>query len=190
MQTVIFHHEKEAAVPLKKTYTKVDVQAALDLAEGHKFSSFQSVWGGNDSHYVRKEHRDKSGTLRKVTENHVPGDERERISSDEAHTKRNHVKGFQEPQYVGNKSRYADLLTCLEATAEVLNSPKGQAALQEMDDDSTIREKKINGDVVGAWYGDKGDGIAKKIKHISLIIMRLGEDTLWLHTSYPKEFIT
>ena len=94
---------------LKKTYTKIDVQAALDLAEGHKFSSFTSVWGGNDSHFKTKEHKDKEGKVRATTTVYSPGAEAEKISDDVGHTKRNHVKGHQESAYVGTKSRFDDV---------------------------------------------------------------------------------
>ncbi len=173
---------------LKKTYTKIDVQAALDLAEGHKFSSFTSIWGGNDSHFKTKEHKDKEGKVRATTTVYAPGAEAEKISDDVGHTKRNHVKGHQESAYVGTKSRFDDLNACLGATVEVLNSVKGQTALQSMDDDEAIRDRKIRCDLTGDWYGDAGDGVKKKIKDVTLIVMRLGTDTLWLHTSYPTGF--
>jgi hypothetical protein len=174
---------------LARVYTTVDVQAALDLAEGHKFSSFSMVWGGNDSHFKTVEHKDKTGAVRAVTQKYQPGPEAETVSDDEGHTKRNHVKGFQGSAYEGQKSRFDDLPTCLAATAEVLNSAKGQAVLQAMDADASIRDRKIRADVTGDWYGDKGDGVKKKIADVTVIVMRLGSDTLWLHTSYPTGFV-
>ena len=179
-------------MPLTKTYTIADVKAAIDLAEGHKFSSFSMVWGGNDSHYQNKDIvNPKTGVLIKtVTKYQPPPDEAEKISDDTGHTLRNHVKGHQAAQYVGAKSRYEDLPTCLGATAEALNSDKGQQALQAMDADLALRDRKIRVDVTGAWYGDASDGVKKKIKDVTVIFMRLGTDTLWIHTSYPTGFVT
>ena len=185
-----FNHPHDTTMALKKSYTKIDVQAALDLAEGHRFSSFVTVWGGNDSHFQTREHRDREGKLRATTTVYAPGLEAEKVSDDVGHTKRNHVKGHQETEYVGTKSCFDDLNTCLGATTEVLNSVKGQTALQEMDDDTSIRDRKIRCDLTGDWYGDAGDGVKKKIRDVTVIVMRLGTDTLWLHTSYPTGFVT
>ena len=175
---------------LARTYTTAEVKAAIDLAEGHKFSSFTMVWGGNDSHYQSVEIKDKSGNVIKTLSKYKPGDEAEKISDDVGHTLRNHVNGHQAQQYVGTKSRYDDLPTCLGATCEALNSVKGQQSLQLMDGDPSIRDRKIRVDVTGTWYGDSSDGVKKKIKDVTVIVMRLGTDTLWIHTSYPTGFIT
>ena len=148
------------------------------------------MWGGNDSHFKTVQHKDKSGKVRATTVKYAPGDEAEVVSDDTGHTLRNHVGGSQAAEYIGKKSRFADLTACLGATAEVLNSSKGQSALQAMDDDPSIRDRKIRADVTGSWYGDAGDDVAKKIKDVTMIVMRLGTDTLWLHTSYPTGFVT
>ncbi|HEV2319440.1 MAG TPA: hypothetical protein VGV18_06805 [Verrucomicrobiae bacterium] len=178
-------------MPLKRKYTKADVQAAIDLAEGHRFSSFTTVWGGNDSHYqnvdiINPKTKLKIKTLSKYA---PPANEAEKVSDDVGHTKRNHVKGSQGAEYAGKKSRYASIEDCLQATTEALNSEQGQKALGMMDDDPAIRERKIRVATSGDWYGDAGDGASKKINDVTVILMRLGDETLWIHTSYPTGFV-
>jgi hypothetical protein len=178
-------------MPLKRKYTKADVQEAIDRAEKHRFSSYTTVWGGNDSHFKDVPIiNTKTGVLIKTITKYAPGDEAETVSDDVGHTKRNHVKGCQEAGYVGKKSRYSTLEDCLEATTEGLNSEQGQKALEAMDGDATIRDRKIRAGMAGNWYGDAGDDVKKKINDITMIVMRLGGETLWIHTSYPTGFVT
>ena len=50
-------------------------------------------------------------------------------------------------------------------------------------------DRKITENIAGNWYGDKGDGATKKVERASCTIMKLGTNTLWVHTSYPTNFI-
>lgn len=176
---------------LKRKYTKADVQEAIDRAEGHRFSSYVTVWGGNDSHYQNVDIiNTKTGVkIKTITKYAPPADEAEKVSDDVGHTKRNHVKGCQEAEYVGKKSRYATLEDCLQATTEALNSDQGQKALEAMDGDATIRDRKMRVGMTGNWYGDAGDDVTKKINDVTVIAMRLGGETIWIHTSYPTGFV-
>ena len=133
---------------LKRNYSKADVKAAIDLAEGHRFSSYTTVWGGNNSHFkdvdiIHPKTKEKIKTITKYT---PPADETEKVSDDVGHTLRNHVNGCQEASYVGVKSRYDSLEDCLSATVEALNSVKGQDALEAMDKDPSLRDRKIRVD--------------------------------------------
>ncbi|HEV2391966.1 MAG TPA: hypothetical protein VG146_06340 [Verrucomicrobiae bacterium] len=177
---------------LKRKYTKAEIKSAIDLAEGHRFSSYISVWGGNDSHFQDVDiiNTKTNVKVKTITKYSPPANEAEKVSDDTGHTLRNHVKGHQEASYVGQKSRYDSLEDCLQATAEALNSDKGQTALEEMDADAAIRDRKLRVDVTGAWYGDAADGVKKKIKDVTVIVMRLGQETLWIHTSYPTGFVS
>jgi hypothetical protein len=178
-------------MPLKRRYTKAEIKAAIDLAEGHRFSSFSMVWGGNDSHYKNVDiiNSKTNVKIKTITKYAPPEAEVEKVSDDTGHTLRNHVKGHQEASYVGHKSRYDSLEDCMQATAEAVNSAKGQAALEAMDGDPAVRDKKIRVDLAGDWYGDAGDGVKKKINDVTVILMRLGDATLWVHTSYPTGFV-
>jgi hypothetical protein len=101
-----------------------------------------------------------------------------------------HVKGTEE----AGKSTYEDEYEAVMCTRELLNGSAGQKALGDLDvmpiDDpqSNIRFKAP---VVGAWYGFPSNSTTKK-KIISAVcvIMKLGADTLWIHTSYPDKFQT
>jgi hypothetical protein len=182
---------REGADAVSKTYSTADVKAAIDLAEGHRYSSFTMVWGGNDSHFQPQVITNKKTgeVIKTIYKYQPPPDEAEKVSGDEAHTLRNHVKGHQAPEYEGKKSRYDDLQTCLEATREALNSSKVQEELGKMDADQSITERKISTGVAGNYYGDGGDDVKKKIEWVTIIVMRLGTDTLWIHTSYPTSFV-
>jgi hypothetical protein len=178
-------------MPLKRKYTKAEVQAAIELAEGHRFSSFTTVWGGNESHYQNVDifNTRTKVKIKTISKYAPPADEAEKVSDDVGHTKRNHVKGCQGAEYAGTKSRYASMEDCLQATTEALNSDQGQKALEAMDADATIRDRKIRVGMSGDWYGDAGDGATKKINDVTVIMMRLGDTTLWIHTSYPTGFV-
>lgn len=61
---------------------------------------------------------------------------------------------------------------------------------ESLDADAALRDRKIRVDMLGSWYGDAGDDVKKKINDIAVILMRLGEQTLWIHTSYPTGFVS
>jgi hypothetical protein len=174
-------------MPLQKIYDAASVKAAIERAEGHHFSSFSSVYGATDYDWGVQEFRDKKGVVRHTRP--VFKGPKEAVSADVGHTLRNHVKGKQASNYVGEKSRYNDLFTCIQATRELLNSPTGQAKLKELDGDNVNVDRKIQADLAGHWYGDNSDGSTKKITRATCIVMKLGPDTLWIHTSYPTKFI-
>jgi hypothetical protein len=89
------------------------------------------------------------------------------------------------------------LLNCAQGK-KMLNrldqAAKRQAAKGQTDPDypgsfvdNDIPNRKIEADITGDWYGfDKG--VKKKIMRASCQTMKLGEDVLWIHTSYPCKF--
>lgn len=173
-------------MPLVRLYDYATVKAAIDRAEGHHFSSFTMVYGATDYDWEVKEHKDKQGVVRHRQE--VFKGPKEQVSSDVGHTLRNHVKGKQTSSYVGSKSRYNDLFTCISVTVELLNSVSGQEKLQSLDAGGAV-DRKIVGNPTGVWYGDKGDGVTRKIERATCTVMKLGTNTLWIHTSYPTHFV-
>ena len=173
-------------MPLKKIYDYAAVKAAMDRAEGHHFSSFISVYGATDYDWKVQEFKDNQGVVRFSKD--VFDGPKESVSSDVGHTLRNHVKSQQATEYVGTKSRYNDLHTCMKVTMELLNGTGGQSKLKSLDASDAGMDRKITENVQGNWYGDKGDGASKKISRASCTIMKLGPDTLWIHTSYPTNF--
>lgn len=174
-------------MPLAKVYDYALVKAAIDRSEGHHFSSFSTVYGATEYDWDVQEFKDKSGAVRFRKE--VFKGPAEQVSSDVGHTLRNHVKSKQAAEYVGSKSRYNDLFTCVSVTMELLNSAAGQSKLQSLDAGGGAVDRKIVDNLTGNWYGDKGDGVAKKIERATCTVMRLGPDTLWIHTSYPTHFV-
>jgi hypothetical protein len=172
-------------MPLAKTYDYAAVKAAIELAEGHLFSSFNSIYGATEYDWSVQEFKDKTGAVRFRKE--IFNGPAESVSSDVGHTLRNHVKSKQATEYIGKKSTYNDLFTCINVTKELLNSTSGQQKLQDLDNGGAV-DRKIVDNPVGAWYGDKGDGMTKRIERATCTVMRLGPDTLWIHTSYPTHF--
>jgi hypothetical protein len=83
-------------------------------------------------------------------------------------------------------------------TTELLNSAKGQAALGELDKANPTGDergmeanRKIVAPVAGAYYGASGTGQPwKRIKTAVCEVMKLGESTIWVHTTYPMSFDT
>jgi hypothetical protein len=174
-------------MPLAIVYDYATVKAAIDRAEGHWFSSFITVYGATDYDWDVQEFKDKQGNVRFRKD--IFKGPREQISSDVGHTLRNHVKSHQADEYIGEKSRYNDLYTCVSVTMELLNSAGGQIKLQSLDAGDAGMDRKITENIAGNWYGDKGDGATKKVERASCTIMKLGTNTLWVHTSYPTNFI-
>jgi hypothetical protein len=101
------------------------------------------------------------------------------------------------PGGAAGKSIYQDDKAAVEVTVELLNSAKGQAALDALDKENPRGDelgmeanRKIVAPVTGPYYGATDTGQPwKKIKTAVCEIMKVGESTLWIHTTYPKSFV-
>jgi hypothetical protein len=179
-------------MPVKKHYTAAEVQAAMDRADHQYYRKLVRV--RNDVSVVDwakasiKVPRDASG--HQLDPYQWPG-----RGGDIGHTFR-HVDATADP----GKSIYQDRQTAILVTMELLNSAKGQDALEALDTltphgderDMTAGpvNRKIVSAVTGDYYGAGGKGQPlQKIKTAVCEIMKLGADTLWIHSSYPKHFV-
>ena len=175
---------------VRKTYTQAEVKSAIDMADGSCYRHFLRVRNDlADAEYdapkIRVE-RDASGAPKNAYEWRGRG-------SDVGHNFR-HVDGTAP----AGKSIYKDAHTAVAVTTELLNSAKGQAALGELDKANPAGDergmeanRKIVAPVTGAYYGASGAGQPwKRIKTAVCEVMKLGESTIWVHTTYPTSFDT
>jgi hypothetical protein len=94
------------------------------------------------------------------------------------------------------KNIYRDAATAVAVTLELLNSASGQAALGRLDGENPDGDgpgmeanRQIVAAVAGAHYGAAGTGQPwKKIATAACEVMKLGEDTLWIRSTYPSSF--
>jgi hypothetical protein len=176
---------------VKKFYEPAEVKAAIDMANQSYYRQMLRVRNDvSDSSWKEpkiKVERLPSGAAKNPTEWQGKG-------SDVGHNFR-HMQGTATP----GKSTYADEQEMILATRELLNSAKGQEKLGELDslnpkgDELGMNEnRKIQGEIVNVvCYGFPSTGEAKqRIKSAACEIMKVGESTLWIHTTYPKAFHT
>jgi hypothetical protein len=171
-------------MPVKKTYSYAEVESAIDTA---------------DRQYMRKLMRVRSdvsvsdwGRAKVKSDGSNPYAWRG-TGSDVGHTFR-HVKGTE----VVGKSTYEDKRTAVAVTMELLNSTKGQEKLGDLDavnprgDELGMdANRKIVGPVSGVYYGFPSSGGGKqRIRTAVCEVMKLSESVLWVHTTYPKAFVT
>lgn len=175
---------------VKKTYTYAEVKSAIDIADKKFFNTLIRVRSD-----VSIDDWGKSKI--KVTRNSA-GKPLDPLAwrgrgGDIGHTFR-HV----DDTAPTGKSVYKDDDTAVRVTMELLNSSVGQSKLEALDNvqpdtiepDST-NNRKIVAAVTGDWYGSENKGgTSKKIKKAACQIMKLGNSTLWVHTTYPTQFIT
>ena len=154
-------------MPVKKTYTKADTEAAITRADDNFFKKWRSVRSDVDNKTFNSD----------------------AFGRDVGHSFR-HVEGTAAP----GKSTYADHNTAVLVTMELLNSSKGQKALQRLDTKSpggSFTEAdpaniKVVSAVTGDYYGSETPGgPKKKITKAVCEIMKLGESVLWIHSTYP-----
>ena len=154
---------------VKKIYSKAETEACIDRADYKHFRQWRSV--------------------RSDVSNQTFGSAA--FKKDAGHTFR-HVEGTAEP----GKSTYADRDTAINVTMQLLNCAQGQKILGRLDKadpagsfiENEIANRKIEAGITGDWYG-LDNGKKKKIARARCEIMRLGADVLWVHTSYPCEFV-
>ncbi|GLR69862.1 hypothetical protein [Agaribacter marinus] len=174
-------------MPLKKTYTIAETQAAIDRADNANINQMRMVRNDiSNQHFSQKnikpKHRDKS----------LPQDLQYPGAKDVGHVFR-HVNGTHE----AGKSIYKDKQTAILATRAVLNATEGQQALQALENELTTRTtydnmtKRVRVDVsAGNHYGSDDNGKTwKKVIIAQCELLSLGE-TLWVHSSYPRTLQT
>ena len=166
-------------MPLVKTYTLADVQAAIDRADNVHINSLKMVrndvsnadWGRTN---IRVRDRNPDSPVP------FPG------QKDVGHVFR-HVHGTGTP----GKSIYFDRRTAVAVTRELLNSDKGQTALHSLEaqnlDLYDNSPTSVTDDVTGVYYGSNDDGATwQRIAKAKCQLQKLG-DSLWIHTSYPTQ---
>lgn len=174
-------------MPIKQIYSIAETKAAIDRADRRNINQLRMVrsdvstqqWGQRN---IRVADRTAG----------VPADLQYPGAKDVGHVFR-HVEGTG----VAGKSIYRDAQTAVVVTREMLNSPDGQAMLQELEDELAARAlydnstKRLRVDVGGCnSYGSNDDGATwKKIKVAQCELLALGTD-LWVHSSYPRQFET
>lgn len=177
-------------MPVKKIYELDEVQSAIDMANHHYYRQFLRVRSDvSTSQWAKssvKVARDSSG----ATQDPMAWQGR---GSDVGHGFR-HVQGTAEP----GKSTYEDDVQMVAATREALNSTVGQQKLGLLDTDNPNGDeygnganRKIQANLTGVYYGfPTGSTTKKQIKTVVVEVMKVGESTLWIHSTYPKSFIT
>ncbi len=156
-----------------KKYTKAETQAAIDRANYRLFKQWRSV----RSDVTNQEFNSSA------------------FGRDVGHTFR-HVEDTAEE---GGKSSYENEDTAIQVTMELLNCAQGQKILKRLDQaspggsfmENDPANRRIEAAVTGDWYGyEDDDGPKKKIVKAACQVMKLGADVLWIHTSFPCEFVT
>ena len=173
---------------VKKLYEYAEVKSAIDMANEHYYKQFLRV---------RNDVSNKDFGKPSVK---VPRDAKGKAvnpmawqgkGSDVGHAFR-HVEGTAEP----GKSTYQDEFEMVMCAREVLNSKVGQEKLGELDaanpkgDEAGMGEnRKIVAKIVGCYYGfPTGSTDKKRIKSAVVEAMKLGNSTLWIHSTYPNKF--
>ena len=177
---------------VKQFYDFADVKAAMDRSEGQYIHLFRQVWGATDYDWRDVEIRNKQGDLVKTLSKYV-GPKEPASNAEPGHTFEKHVGLNREEQWMKGpdaRSFYANDFTAVKVTQLLLNGDKGQKALGELDA-GTATDRKIVDEIPGDHYGgNPGDtGVSlRKIVKATCCIMKLGDSTLWVHTSYPSRF--
>lgn len=172
-------------MPVKKIYTKSEVESAINMADSHYFAQLLRV--RND---VTNEQFNSTNAMGSGEFDYKGRD------SDVGHAFR-HVT----PTALEKKSTFQDKDSMHTAVMQLLNSKKGQEKLDELDSATPEGgEKSYRGrSVITATisesvekldlYGEDMNGLKKKIKRAMCIVQKLGPDSLWVHTAYPTSFI-
>ncbi len=166
-------------MPLVKTYSLADVQAAIDRADNRHINSLKMVrndvsnadWGKTN---IKVKDRNPNSPVP------FPG------QKDVGHTFR-HVQGTG----TLGKSIYFDRKTAVAVTRELLNSAKGQTALASLETQNLDLYDNsptgITDDITGVFYGSNDDGASwQRIDKAKCQLQKLG-DSLWIHTTYPTQ---
>lgn len=177
---------------VKRFYDFADVKAAFDRSEGQYIHLFRQVWGATDYDWAEKKVFNRSGVLVKTLPQYK-GPKEPTSKAEPGHTFEKHVGLGRDTQWMKGaeaRSFYASEFTAIKVTQHLLNGSKGQAALQDLDS-GAASDRKIIDSAPDAFYGgnpgDTGSSL-RKIERATCCIMKLGDSTLWIHTSYPSRF--
>lgn len=171
-------------MPVAKIYSYAEVKSAIDIANDHYYKQLlrvRSDVSNDDFGTAKVKNFQQTGSLGWTGK-----------GSDVGHSNR-HLKGAPEL----GKSTYATELDMVNCTLALLNSSAGQKSPQNLDTANPTGEsdpdanRAIEQPVGGDWYGFPRGGTTKtKIKTAHCDIMKLGENTLWVHTTWPATFAT
>jgi hypothetical protein len=173
-------------MPVKKFYEFADVKSAIDMANEHYYKQLLRVRSDvSNAEFAQKSVKNHPATGSGMAWTGKGGDV--------GHAFR-HVQGT----HLAGKSTYEDDYEMVMCTRELLNSSGGQAVLGQLDTDNPTGEAatggappKIKGAIKGVYYGFPTNSTdKKKIASAVCVVMKLGESTLWIHTTYPNSFVT
>ena len=172
-------------MPVNKIYDIETVRSLIDRANHMHINQLKLV--RND---VSNKQFSQTKTKSKHRNQTIPEAYRYPGARDVGHVFR-HVDGTHE----AGKSTYADADTAANVTCQILNSTEGQRALGQFDGegrnlyDNTT--KRVTSNISGDWYSKSGGSpIKRKISQARCELMKLGDDILWIHSSYPVVFQT
>lgn len=168
-------------MPVQRIYTKAEVIAAIELADGRYFDRVVRRGGAAAPRPDADDRPDETGAARRGT--------------GIGHAYR-HVHGEAPP----GKSAFDDRDTLYRAVRQLLNAPRGQRRLAALD--AAAPEGGLQGfrgaQVITATlsgpvsalvvYGRDRDGAHRKIKKALCIVQKLTAHHLWVHTAYPLSF--
>jgi hypothetical protein len=165
-----------------KFYQYEEVKSAIDMANQHYYRQLLRV---------RSDVSNREFSQKKVKNSTTSGPLGwTGRGADVGHSFR-HVEGTHE----AGKSTYEDEYEAVMCTRELLNSAAGQKILGKLDaanatgEDNPGANFRIKTSIKGVYYGFPSTGGAKqRIASAVCEVMKLGVDTLWIHTTYPDKF--
>ncbi|MBU3056891.1 hypothetical protein [Pseudomonas indica] len=175
---------------VKKLYGMADVKSAIDMANNHYYRTFlrvRSDVSNEDFGQLRVR------VPRDASNNPIDPMAWQGRGSDVGHAFR-HV---QETATAG-KSTYENEQEMLRCTCDALNSHTGQQKLGDLDNANPSGDEHgmgVNRKIVAPLricsYGyPTGSTVKKRIRSVVVEVMKLGSDTLWIHSTYPNRFET
>lgn len=173
-------------MPIRQFYSIAETKAAIERADGRNINQLKMVRSDiSNQQFAQKTIKVANRTPGVPADLQYPG------ARDVGHVFR-HVAGTG----AAGKSIYKGQQTAIAVTREMLNSSVGQAMLQELEDELPRRAlynnttKRLRVDISGShYYGSHDNGATwKKIKVAQCELLALGQ-SLWVHSSYPRELV-
>lgn len=175
---------------VQKHYDYAEVKSAIDMANHHYYRTFLRVRSDVSNQDFGQA---RVRVPRDAANNPVNPLDWQGRGSDVGHAFR-HVEGTA----AAGKSTYEDQYEMVMCTREALNSSVGQTKLGDLDRDNPGGDesgmganRKIVVPITGCYYGfPTGSTVKKRIRSVVVEVMKLGADTLWVHSTYPNRFET
>lgn len=180
-------------MPVQKIYTKAEVVAAIETANGQYFERLvRHIQAGGGAEAAGAF---DAGTGDGAPEPDGPAAQTARRGTGIGHAYR-HVHGMAPP----GKSAFDDRETLYLSVRHLLNAPRGQRRLAALDDAAPaggladirggqVITATLSGPVSAlVLYGRTQDGAHRKIKKALCIVQKLTANHLWVHTAYPLSF--